>query len=95
MGKKTQSPDGFPMKLFKLLGPGVAEEMNAMNTRQLDAQIVTCEEAIDESEKAMKADEDVIRLREELGVAKEPYVSAIKAQKAKVKFALWLKEQEG
>lgn len=94
MGKKNDT-GGFPKKLFKLLGPGVAEEMNAMGPKQLDATIVSSEESIDESEKAMKEDEDVIRLREELGVAKEPYTSAIKAQRAKIKYALWVKNQEG
>ena len=46
--KKSKDPNGFPKKLYKLLGEGVAEEMNAMSSKELDATMVDAEEKIDE-----------------------------------------------
>lgn len=91
--KKSKDPNGFPKKLYKLLGEGVAEEMNAMSSKELDATMVDAEEKIDEVEKAMALDPDILRLKDEMKDAKEPYTDVKKAQHAKIKYALYLKEQ--
>lgn len=93
MAKKTKSHDGFPKKLFSLLGEGVAEEMNGMNGKQLEALMVDAEEKIDESEKAMADDDEIKSIKEKLKDAREPYTDVIKAQRAKIKYALWCREQ--
>ena len=92
MAKKSHG-QLFPKKLYKLLGPGVAEEMNAMGAKQLDAAMVVCEEQIAEVEEAMLADEELQELKAKLKDARGPYTDAVKAQRAKIKYALYLKEQ--
>lgn len=82
-------------KITKILGDEALVELQAMGADELRRTIVRCEENIRESEEARDADENLMRMREELKNARAPYVETIRYQRAKQRFAALCLEDTG
>lgn len=81
-------------KVVSKLPTGFAEDAAAMDADQLDAEIISAEETIRETEAEKAADEKLSGARELVRDLSAGYRDVIKAQRAKISYCLYLKEEK-
>ena len=82
-------------KLLKKLGAGVAEELDAQDSKGLKASIVSAEATIREVRQEMEQDEKLQGAKAIVKDLSGPYRDAVKAQQAKIQYALQLLDDRG
>ena len=82
-------------KLIKVLPVGWSEEADAMNEAQLREVIVASSNNIRTAKEDMEDNEDFKAAKEAYKEAAAPYKEAIKAQQAKITYALHLLDSKG
>jgi len=82
-------------KLLKKLPTGWAEEANGMTPSGLKAAILQSEVNIKATTIAKEADEKLQGAKEIVKDLNGPYADAVKAQRAKIAYALYLLEEKG
>ena len=99
MSKKAtnQTPNSFPEKWNKVIEklPEFKETADASSVEELKKIIVTCEGNIYTVEEDMRNDIQLNGARELVKEKSAPHRDAIKAQMAKIKYALFLLESKG
>lgn len=95
--KDDQAPTTFPEKWLKVIDklPEFKDTADAASTDDLKKIIVTCEGNIYTTDQEMAADVKLTGAKEFVKQYSEPYREAIKAQTAKIKYALFLLEGKG
>ena len=95
MSKKDKEPTFFPDKWLKQLPTGFTDEADAMSQEELKALIVKSESNIYVIDQEKENDDKLNAAKELVKDITAPYRDAIKAQTAKVKYALFLLEGKG
>jgi hypothetical protein len=98
MSKKDgQAPTTFPEKWMKVIEklPEFKDTADAASTEDLKKIIVTCEGNIYTTDQEKDADVKLTGAKEFVKQYSEPYRDAIKAQTAKIKYAIFLLEGKG
>lgn len=99
MSKKDedQMPSTFPEKWAKVLKslPEFKDIADAASTDDLKKIVFQCEGNIYTIEKAKENDTEMLSMKEALKEIVAPYSDAVKAQTAKIKYALFLLEGKG
>jgi hypothetical protein len=95
--KDDQAPTTFPEKWLKIIGklPEFKDTADAASADDLKKIIVTCEGNIYTTEQEKAADVKLTGAKELVKEYSESYRDAIKAQTAKIKYALFLLEGKG
>ena len=86
---------GFPEKWLKKLPTGFADEADALSEEELKKLIIRSENNINTIEKEKDADPKLNGAKEITKSLTGPYREATSAQKAKIKYALYLLENKG
>jgi hypothetical protein len=100
MSKKKdddQAPTTFPDKYYKVISklPEFKETADAASVEDLKKIVVECEGNIYTIEKAMAEDIKLTGAKELVKQYSEPHRDGLKAQTAKIKYALFLLEGKG
>ncbi len=97
MAKKSNEDEvhGVKPSVLKRLGTGVKEEMDAMNGDSLAAEILAAENIISDTENAKGEDQRLASLKEDVKALNGGYSDVIKAQRAKVTYAVFLLQEQG
>ena len=99
MGKKkdTQAPTTFPEKWYKVVVglPEFKDTADAASVEDLKKIIVECEGNIYTIDQDKENNTKLTAAQELVKEYKAPYTDAIKAQTAKIKYALFLLEGKG
>lgn len=82
-------------KIIARLPTGYAEEADRMDSEALSAEVLLAETRIREVEREQAADEKLQGAKEIVKDLKGPYSDALKAQRAKIDYALHLLEERG
>lgn len=82
-------------KLLKKLPTGYAEEADRMSDTKLKAEIIQAETNIRNIKAEQAGDEKLNGAKEIVKDLNSPYNDAVKAQRAKIEYALHLMEQRG
>jgi hypothetical protein len=95
--KDDQDPTTFPDKWLKVIKkmPEFKDTADAASTEDLKKIIITCEGNIYTAEQEKAADVKLAGAKEFVKEYSEPYRDAIKAQTAKIQYALFLLEGKG
>jgi hypothetical protein len=95
--KDTQAPSSFPEKWFKVVQamPEFKDIADAASIDDLKKIIVDCEGNIYTIDQDKENNSKLIAAQELVKEYKAPYTDAIKAQTAKIKYALFLLEGKG
>lgn len=90
-------PVTFPEKWAKIVSkmPEFKDTADSSSTEELREIIVQCEGNIYTTEKEMEANVKLSAAKELVATYKEPYNEAMKTQKAKIQYALFLLESKG
>ena len=81
----------FPKAKLKLISVETREAMNGMSERGLDALIVESTTEISTTQELLLSDEKVIEAKAAVAEASADYNDTIKAPKAKIEYALYVK----
>ncbi len=91
----SEEVHGVKPSVLKALGTGVQEELDAMNGDSLANAILAAETSISEVENDRDANERLKALKEDVAALSGGYRDAIKAQRAKVTYAVYLLQNMG
>lgn len=81
--------------MMKALPEGVIEELDILDKEALQRVISRCEVNVRDTQYAMAQDDELESLKEKLKQAKAPYLDAVKAQRAKARYASHLLDRMG
>ena len=82
-------------KLQKDLGHDVREELDAMGGDDLRSVIVVAEQSIAETQTDQENDDDLAKVKDRVSYLETPYKEAIKAQRAKIAYAVFRLAERG
>lgn len=97
MGRTNQdeSPAELPKSVMKNLPTGWADDAEGMSAAQLRGAVIDAETAIREAETEMKADDKLAAAKEVVKDLSSGYREVVKAQRAKIAYALHLLDGRG
>lgn len=87
--------DDFPAKWKKKLPEGYEEKAEALSQAELEAEILKAEKSSSDTEHDMEQDPKLNVLKEDVKVLAGGYKEVIMAEKAKIKYCLFLLRSRG
>ena len=93
--KKSVAPDGFPEKWFKKIPSTWKDGAESMDNEDLKKEVLKAETLVSDTEREMDEDPKLNDLKADLKDLRGGYMDLINAEKAKVKYALFLLRSRG
>lgn len=85
----------FPEKFKKLLPPTFEDSVETMDDTEMESVIIKCEQVISTTETELDEEPTINGAKDLIKEKSGPYKDLINAQKAKIKYVLFVMQQRG